>query len=126
SRGRARIRRHEPERRRSAARRAPGRAGDPPPGPARLPLPLGRRAGLRLGHAAPARRRPAAGRRPARRPGAAGRAGRARTVRPARVHGSTSMNVILWIVVPYVAITVFLLGHIWRYRYDKFGWTTRS
>jgi len=36
------------------------------------------------------------------------------------------MNVILWIVVPYVAITVFLLGHIWRYRYDKFGWTTRS
>ena len=36
------------------------------------------------------------------------------------------MNVILWIVVPYVAITVFVLGHIWRYRYDKFGWTTRS
>jgi nitrate reductase gamma subunit len=36
------------------------------------------------------------------------------------------MNVILWVVVPYVAITVFVLGHVWRYRYDKFGWTTRS
>ncbi|WP_432842858.1 respiratory nitrate reductase subunit gamma [Dactylosporangium sp. CA-092794] len=36
------------------------------------------------------------------------------------------MNVLLWIVVPYVAITVFVAGHVWRYRYDKFGWTTRS
>ena len=25
-----------------------------------------------------------------------------------------------------VAIATFVLGHIWRYRYDKFGWTTRS
>ena len=36
------------------------------------------------------------------------------------------MNLILYVVVPYVAITVFVVGHIWRYRYDKFGWTTRS
>lgn len=36
------------------------------------------------------------------------------------------MSVLLWAVVPYVAIAVFVLGHIWRYRYDKFGWTTRS
>ncbi|MEU7876052.1 respiratory nitrate reductase subunit gamma [Dactylosporangium sp. NPDC049140] len=36
------------------------------------------------------------------------------------------MNVLLWIVVPYVALTVFVAGHFWRYRYDKFGWTTRS
>ncbi|MEV6932468.1 respiratory nitrate reductase subunit gamma [Dactylosporangium sp. NPDC051485] len=36
------------------------------------------------------------------------------------------MNVLLWIVVPYIALTVFVVGHIWRYRYDKFGWTTRS
>ncbi|MEU7002351.1 respiratory nitrate reductase subunit gamma [Nonomuraea sp. NPDC046570] len=36
------------------------------------------------------------------------------------------MNVLLWVVAPYVAITVFVLGHVWRYRYDKFGWTTRS
>jgi nitrate reductase gamma subunit len=38
----------------------------------------------------------------------------------------SALNVILWIVIPYVAITVFVVGHIWRYRYDKFGWTTRS
>jgi nitrate reductase gamma subunit len=36
------------------------------------------------------------------------------------------MNVLLWVVVPYVALTVFVAGHFWRYRYDKFGWTTRS
>ena len=32
----------------------------------------------------------------------------------------------LWVVVPYVAIAIFVVGTIWRYRYDKFGWTTRS
>jgi nitrate reductase gamma subunit len=36
------------------------------------------------------------------------------------------MSTLLWIVVPYVCLTVFVLGHVWRYRYDKFGWTTRS
>ena len=36
------------------------------------------------------------------------------------------MNTFLWIIVPYVAIAVFVGGHVWRYRYDKFGWTTRS
>src|SRR5690349_11169157 len=35
-------------------------------------------------------------------------------------------GVLLWVVLPYVALAVFVLGHIWRYRYDKFGWTTRS
>lgn len=33
---------------------------------------------------------------------------------------------LLWVVLPYVAWAFFILGHIWRYRYDKFGWTTRS
>jgi nitrate reductase gamma subunit len=37
-----------------------------------------------------------------------------------------SSRELLWVVVPYVAITVFVVGHGWRYRYDKFGWTTRS
>jgi nitrate reductase gamma subunit len=32
----------------------------------------------------------------------------------------------VWVVGPYVAMVVFVLGHIWRYRMDKFGWTTRS
>jgi nitrate reductase gamma subunit len=36
------------------------------------------------------------------------------------------MNVFLWVIVPYVCLAVFVVGHVWRYRYDKFGWTTRS
>ncbi|MGI5422394.1 respiratory nitrate reductase subunit gamma [Actinomadura luteofluorescens] len=35
-------------------------------------------------------------------------------------------GILLWVALPYVAVVVFVLGHIWRYRYDKFGWTTRS
>lgn len=37
-----------------------------------------------------------------------------------------TMPILLWVVLPYVCAAVFILGHIWRYRYDKFGWTTRS
>ncbi|MGA4507485.1 respiratory nitrate reductase subunit gamma [Propionibacteriaceae bacterium G1746] len=36
------------------------------------------------------------------------------------------MNTFLWAVFPYLAMAVFVVGIIWRYRYDKFGWTTRS
>jgi nitrate reductase gamma subunit len=36
------------------------------------------------------------------------------------------MDQFLWVVVPYICLTVFVAGHLWRYRYDKFGWTTRS
>jgi nitrate reductase gamma subunit len=36
------------------------------------------------------------------------------------------MSTFLWVVVPYICLTVFVVGHYWRYRYDKFGWTTRS
>jgi len=39
---------------------------------------------------------------------------------------SDGMDTVLWVVVPYVCLTVFVVGHWWRYRYDKFGWTTRS
>ena len=39
---------------------------------------------------------------------------------------TTTLDTILWVVVPYLCLAVFVLGHIWRYRYDKFGWTTRS
>ena len=38
----------------------------------------------------------------------------------------SALQIVLWIIVPYVAIATFVLGHIWRNRYDKFGWTTRS
>ncbi|TDC68565.1 respiratory nitrate reductase subunit gamma [Actinomadura sp. GC306] len=41
--------------------------------------------------------------------------------------GETGVGgILLWVALPYVTIAVFVLGHIWRYRYDKFGWTTRS
>ena len=36
------------------------------------------------------------------------------------------MSTLLWVVFPYVCLTSFVVGHFWRYRYDKFGWTTRS
>ncbi|MEV3860884.1 respiratory nitrate reductase subunit gamma [Streptomyces sp. NPDC050095] len=36
------------------------------------------------------------------------------------------MNTLLWGVLPYVVVVLLVAGLIWRYRYDKFGWTTRS
>lgn len=36
------------------------------------------------------------------------------------------MKTTLWVVIPYLALASFVIGHIWRYRYDAFGWTTRS
>ncbi|GGN09391.1 nitrate reductase gamma subunit [Actinoplanes campanulatus] len=36
------------------------------------------------------------------------------------------MNTFLWVVFPYLSIVVLAGGTVWRYRYDKFGWTTRS
>ena len=35
-------------------------------------------------------------------------------------------KILLWIILPYVAITVFVVGHWWRYRRDQFAWTSRS
>jgi nitrate reductase gamma subunit len=37
-----------------------------------------------------------------------------------------TLDVLLWGVLPYVTIAILVAGTIWRYRYDKFGWTTRS
>jgi nitrate reductase gamma subunit len=36
------------------------------------------------------------------------------------------LSTMAWTVLPYVAFAVFAVGLFWRYRYDKFGWTTRS
>ena len=33
---------------------------------------------------------------------------------------------IFWDVIPYVTLAIVAVGTWWRYRYDKFGWTTRS
>ncbi len=31
-----------------------------------------------------------------------------------------------WVILPYVAMAIFVLGHIWRWRYDRYGWTSYS
>ena len=100
------------------------------PGPARCRHPLrgARRGGLRTVAGTVARRR----RRgeslgPQRTAAGTGRA-RAGTVL-AGTGGRNPMNaldVLLWGVLPYVMVAVLVGGTIWRYRYDKFGWTTRS
>ncbi|MBP7971372.1 MAG: respiratory nitrate reductase subunit gamma [Candidatus Nanopelagicales bacterium] len=38
----------------------------------------------------------------------------------------TALQTFFFLVFPYVCLTSFVIGHIWRYKYDKFGWTTRS
>ncbi len=35
-------------------------------------------------------------------------------------------DLFVWLVLPYVSITVFVVGHWWRYRRDQFGWTSLS
>ena len=36
------------------------------------------------------------------------------------------MHTLLWTALPYVVVVLLVAGTVWRYRYDKFGWTTRS
>lgn len=36
------------------------------------------------------------------------------------------MSTFLWVIFPYICLAVFVVGHVWRWRYDQFGWTTRS
>ena len=43
-----------------------------------------------------------------------------------RRHRDDAVDVLLWGVLPYVVVAVLVGGTIWRYRYDQFGWTTRS
>jgi nitrate reductase gamma subunit len=38
----------------------------------------------------------------------------------------TSWDMWWWVILPYAAMVVFVVGHIWRWRYDQFGWTSRS
>ncbi|MDQ1015577.1 respiratory nitrate reductase subunit gamma [Streptomyces afghaniensis] len=38
----------------------------------------------------------------------------------------TRLHIALWGVLPYLVLTVLLAGTAWRYRYDRFGFTTRS
>ncbi|MEU9344244.1 respiratory nitrate reductase subunit gamma [Streptomyces sp. NPDC048278] len=36
------------------------------------------------------------------------------------------MTTLLWGALPYVALVLLATGLVWRYRYDKYGWTSRS
>jgi nitrate reductase gamma subunit len=36
------------------------------------------------------------------------------------------VNTLPWIVFPYLAGAVFVAGHLWRWRFDRLGWTSRS
>jgi nitrate reductase gamma subunit len=43
------------------------------------------------------------------------------------VHESaTALDTALWGALPYLTVAVLVVGTAWRYRYDQFGWTTRS
>ena len=36
------------------------------------------------------------------------------------------LDILLWVAFPYAAAVVFIVGHLLRYRFDQFGWTSRS
>ncbi|PAV29433.1 respiratory nitrate reductase subunit gamma [Virgibacillus profundi] len=38
----------------------------------------------------------------------------------------TNLDIFLWIIFPYISLTIFILGHIYRYNTDQFGWTAKS
>jgi len=38
----------------------------------------------------------------------------------------SALDAVLWGVLPYVTLVLLVGGTVWRYRYDQFGWTTRS
>ncbi|MFE7447453.1 respiratory nitrate reductase subunit gamma [Streptomyces chartreusis] len=39
---------------------------------------------------------------------------------------ASGADLLLWVAVPYICLAVFVVGHIWRYRQDQFGWTSRT
>ena len=38
--------------------------------------------------------------------------------------GASGWQVFWWVVLPYIALAIFVVGHVWRWRYDQFGWRT--
>jgi nitrate reductase gamma subunit len=42
------------------------------------------------------------------------------------VTGVSAGQIFLWVGLPYLALGIFVVGHIWRWNYDQFGWTSRS
>jgi len=37
-----------------------------------------------------------------------------------------TIDLLLWGIFPYIILTIFIGGHIYRYQKDQFGWTTKS
>src|SRR5699024_3692370 len=124
------VRGRRARQRQTTAGAVPGRSGTTAPRPRSLPEPVPTRrvSGLRdpararkasTGHDQQARR----GRSPL------GRS-RAGTVRTARGHGGndtmSTWELWWWVILPYLALATFVVGHVWRWQHDKFGWTSRS
>ncbi|ETJ98101.1 respiratory nitrate reductase subunit gamma [Propionimicrobium lymphophilum] len=38
----------------------------------------------------------------------------------------SAFETFFWMGFPYLALVMLIVGLVWRYRYDKFGWTSRS
>ncbi len=38
----------------------------------------------------------------------------------------SNLDIFFWLVFPYISLTIFVLGHIYRYNTDQFGWTAKS
>ena len=36
------------------------------------------------------------------------------------------LNQFIWIIYPYLCLTIFIIGHLARYKYDQFSWTAKS
>ncbi|SER42140.1 nitrate reductase gamma subunit [Gracilibacillus ureilyticus] len=39
---------------------------------------------------------------------------------------SNSVDWLLWGILPYIVLTIFIGGHIYRYQKDQFGWSSKS
>jgi nitrate reductase gamma subunit len=42
------------------------------------------------------------------------------------VNAQNAWQLLAYVILPYLALGVFILGHVWRYRFDQLGWTSRS
>lgn len=38
----------------------------------------------------------------------------------------TALGIFLWVIFPYVCLTLLVAGTVWRWKTDQFGWTSRS
>lgn len=50
----------------------------------------------------------------------------AASLSPSAAAPASGTDLLLWVAVPYICLAVFVVGHIWRYRHDQFGWTTHT